>query len=207
VFFIALALGLSLVGRAQRSTTRLARLPAVPVTQTGPARYAQLDQVAKQLTETHATTLDKLAAALAAYAHSDEDKARLVFAWIAYHVAYDVAYLQGSGVPHVTAEQALTSRLAICQGYAELLTALASRMQLTAATVEGYATVDSNSPTSPVLGADRGHTWNVYRTNSGVHIVDTCWGAGNVSDDYAKFKQHFTPYWFNTPPEQAIFMH
>jgi hypothetical protein len=107
----------------------------------------------------------------------------------------------------VTAEKALQGRLAICQGYAAFFSSLATRMNLPAATAVGYANVDPTGAAPPVLGPEGGHAWNVYRTSSGAHIVDTCWGAGVVSEDYTKFTPQFDPFWFNTPPDQAIFMH
>ncbi|RZL02526.1 MAG: hypothetical protein EOO62_22035 [Hymenobacter sp.] len=88
-----------------------------------------------------------------------------------------------------------------------MFTSLATQMNLSATTVVGYANVDPTGSTLPVLGADRSHAWNTYRTANGAHIVDTCWGAGGVSADSAAFLPQFDAYWFNPPPEQAIFMH
>ena len=206
-FFLFIVLVLSTGSKAHAQAARPARRPAAPVTAVRQTPYAQLDEIARLLPETQATALDQLAAALAAHARSDEEKARLIFAWIAYHVAYDVAGVQGRGALHVTAEQALSSRLASCQGYADLFTSLATRMSLSATTVVGYANVDPTGSTLPVMGADRSHAWNIYRTASGAHLVDTCWGAGALSADAAAFLPQFDTYWFNPPPEQAIFMH
>lgn len=203
--FLSLVLGLALASQAQRPTAKPVPRPATQRAEGQPARYAQLDQTAHQLPETHATTLDQLAAALAAHARTDDDKARLVFAWIAYHIAYDVASLQGRTPPHVTAEQALATRRAECQGYAELFTALARRMKLPAETVVGYAGGEQTGPVRPVLGPDRAHAWNVYLTPSDAHLADACWGAGWVSED--EFTPAFDAFWFNTPSDQAIFTH
>jgi hypothetical protein len=208
LFAIIVILGLPLLGRGQPQLPKaLARPAATKAAETLQARYARLDQFARQLPEAQATSLDKLAAALATQARSDDDKARLVFTWVAHHVAYDVAFLNGDTTHSYAPEQVLQHRVAICQGYADLFTALATRMKLAAHTVSGYAKLNNSQPLPPMLGTDGGHAWNVYRAAGTLHIADACWGAGVVSDDYQQFTYGFNPFWYDTPPEQAIFLH
>jgi hypothetical protein len=90
-FFRCLALGLAFVSQVHGQTAKSAQQLAVLINASRQAHYARLDHLARQLPEAHAATLDHLAAALAGQARSADDKARLIFAWIAYHVAYDVA--------------------------------------------------------------------------------------------------------------------
>lgn len=70
----------------------VAARPAAPKVETMQARYARLDYFAQHLPDAQARTVDELAASLGAQARSDDDKARLIFAWLAYHIAYDVAF-------------------------------------------------------------------------------------------------------------------
>ncbi|MGI4865942.1 MAG: transglutaminase domain-containing protein [Janthinobacterium lividum] len=190
---------------------RLAKAPTRPAAtkaiETVQARYARLDQFAQQLPDAQATSLSRLAAALATQARTEDDKARLIFAWVAQHIAYDVAYLNGDTTRSYGPEQVLQSRVAICQGYADLFTDLAIRMGLTANTVTGYAAVDATQPVCPMLGTDGAHAWNVYRAAGTVHIADPCWGAGFVSSDYQCFTHKLNSFWFDTSPAQAIFLH
>ncbi len=193
--------------RQPRAAKTPARPAAAKAAETLQARYARLDQFARQLPEAQATSLAKLAAALAAQARTDDDKARLIFTWVAHHIAYDVAFLNGDTTHSYAPEQVLQSRVAICQGYADLFTDLATRMKLIAHTVGGHANVDTGKLRSPVLGLDGNHAWNVYRAAGAMHIVDACWGAGGVSADDQQFIFRFRPFWFDTPPVQAIFLH
>ena len=78
------------------------------------ARYAHLDYYAQTLPEQQAGTVTKLAAALTLAAHSDADKARLLFTWLATHVAYDTGYLRGNHSRSYAPADVLRSRLAIC---------------------------------------------------------------------------------------------
>ncbi|GAA4347311.1 hypothetical protein GCM10023185_02320 [Hymenobacter saemangeumensis] len=183
----------------------LSLLPAVGRSQALPtAGYASLDRFARELPDAQAATVTQLAASLAAQACTDEEKARLIFAWLATHVAYDTAFLRGETGPGHTPAQVLAGRRAICQGYADLFTALATAMQLPARTVSGYGRT-SDQP-DPLAGKAPNHAWNVYQAGGTWHLADATWGAGSVDDKLA-FTQGFNPFWFDTPPAAAIFSH
>lgn len=187
-------------GWGQRTAHPLAAKP-----ETKQARYARLDQYAQHLPEAQAATLEKLAASLASQARTDDDKARLIFAWLAYHIAYDAAYLKGNTTHLYTPEAVFSSRKAICQGYADLFTDLATRMKLEAHTVSGYArdwlTFDN------MFDKANAHAWNAYRIVGTWHLADATWGAGGLSFGDEEFEQKFNPFWFDVSPEQAIFYH
>ncbi|MGI4870722.1 MAG: transglutaminase domain-containing protein [Janthinobacterium lividum] len=190
-------------GWGQRRVVQLRPAPAKA--ETKETRYARLDQYARQLPETQATTLEKLATSLAAQARSDDDKARLIFAWLTHHIAYDVAYLHGDTTSLYTPEAVLRSRKAICQGYADLFTDLATRMKLEAHTVSGHAYnwLTTGNP----LNTTNGHAWNAYRIAGTWHLADATWGAGSMSLGSEEFEPKFKPYWFDLPSSQAIFTH
>lgn len=172
------------------------------------ARYARLDQYAQHLPASQAITLEKLAASLAAQARTDDDKARLIFTWLAYHIAYD-ATLSTNDTTHYyrrsTPAYVLQHRKAVCQGYADLFTELATRLKLSARTITGHARTWSD--TGNLLDDASGHAWNTYRINGIWHFADATWGAGGTLTDTNKFKQHFDPFWLDTPPSQLIFTH
>lgn len=168
------------------------------------ARFGQLDRFAKQLPEAQATTITQLARSLAAAAQSDDEKARLIFAWLAYHVAYDTDYLRGNRSWGYSPAEVLRNRRAICQGYADLFTTLAWLMQVPAHTVTGYARIaPGDRPAGPL---DTNHAWNVYQTCGRWHLADATWGAGAVTTA-GKYVAGFSPLWFDTPPAAAIFSH
>ncbi len=172
------------------------------------ARYARLDQYAQHLPEAQATTLEKLAASLGTQAHSDEDKARLIFAWLTYHIAYDAGLLSSDTTQYYRRclpEHVLKSRKAICQGYADLFTELATRMKLRASTVVGHARTWAD--TGDLLTVANGHAWNAYQIAGTWHLADATWGAGGTLTDTNKFQQQFKPFWFDTPPAQMLFSH
>ena len=157
------------------------------------ARYNKLDRFARELPELQATTMSQLPRSLAVAAHSDDDKAQLIFAWLAYHVAYDTDYLQGNRSRGCSPTEVLRNRRAICQGYADLFTTLARLMQVPAHTVTGYARTSARDakPQEP------NHAWNVYLANGTWHLADATWAAGSVSSAY-RFAPKYDPLWFDT---------
>ncbi|MGI4833194.1 MAG: transglutaminase domain-containing protein [Janthinobacterium lividum] len=191
VAIIAAELLLPARGWGQRSPVTLVR-PATAAPETKQARYVQLDQYARYLPEIQSTTLEKLAVNLAAYAHTDDDKARLIFAWLAYHVAYDNTYPSGDITQYYCRCKpafVLQSRKAICMGYADLFTDLATRMKLEAVTVTGHG--HNSSATGNVLAEVHGHGWNAYRIASAWHLADATWGAGGTSTETNEFEYRF----------------
>lgn len=56
-------------------------------------RDVGLDRIARVLPDDRTRAVPQPAASLAAHARTDNDKARLLFAWLAYHVTYDTKAL------------------------------------------------------------------------------------------------------------------
>lgn len=194
VLFLGLAFGVSTRVEAQsRKETPEAAVAA---------RNNKLDQFARELPEQQATTAVKLARSLVVAAHSDDDKARLIFAWLAHHVAYDTEYLQGNRSRGYSPGEVLRNRRSICQGYADLFTTLARLMQVPAHTVTGYARTSAQDaePQEP------NHAWNVYLANGTWHLADATWAAGSVSSAY-QFAPEYDPFWFDTTPAAFVFSH
>ncbi|GAA4020459.1 hypothetical protein GCM10022408_38150 [Hymenobacter fastidiosus] len=166
------------------------------------ARYRRLDLFARELPEQQATTMAQLARSLTAAAHSEDDKARLIFAWLAYHIAYDTDYLRGSRGQSYSPKEVLRTRRSICQGYADLFTTLARLMQVPAHTVSGYARTSA----ADALPSEPNHAWNVYLANGKWHLADPTWAAGAVGADF-RFIPAFNPLWFDTTPAAFVFSH
>ena len=166
------------------------------------ARNNKLDRFARELPEQQATTAVKLIRSLVVAAHSDDEKARLIFAWLAYHVAYDTDYLQGNRSRGYSPNEVMRNRRSICQGYADLFTTLARLMQVPAHTVRGYARTSAQDakPQEP------NHAWNVYLANGTWHLADPTWAAGSVSSTY-RFMPKYDPLWFDTTPAAFVFSH
>ena len=116
-------------------------------------------------------------------------------------MAYDTEALRpGARQPECSPAAVLRNRRAMCQGYADLFTAVARQMKLPARTLIGVG-----RPNSGKISPTTNHAWNVYQANGRWHLVDATWGAGSVGN--YRFGQRFSPFWFDTAPTKFIFFH
>ncbi|MEB3312021.1 MAG: transglutaminase domain-containing protein [Snowella sp.] len=161
----------------------------------------QLDRQAASIQYT-GNSVKELAAILNGYATTEAEKARLIYAWIGHHVAYDVQAVLQDRRGNLSPKGVLSSRLTICSGYANLYQALAQEMGLEAVIIEGYA-----KGSSYFVGEDRdiNHAWNGVKVNGGWYLVDVTWGAGTI--DNQQFKAKYNPYYFATLPDELIYSH
>lgn len=161
----------------------------------------KLDQQAASI-QYSGNSVKELAAILSAYATTDGEKARLIYAWIGHHIAYDVQAVLQDRRGDLSPSGVLSSRLTICSGYANLYQALAQAMGLESVIIEGYA----KGP-SYLVGEDRdiNHAWNGVKIDGGWYLVDATWGAGTI--DNQQFKAKYNPYYFSTSPKELIYSH
>lgn len=148
--------------------------------------------------------VQKLARYLAIPAQTDEEKARAIYRWITQNIAYDTKSFFDGGIKTYNAQQVLKRRVAICDGYATLFTALGSAMGLEVISVAGYAkgygTGDGHRFPEP------NHAWNAVRIGGAWKLIDSTWGSGEISPERS-FVRKFKPYYFFTDPEALIFTH
>lgn len=169
----------------------------LPLTESEP-----LDKLAASL-DYRGSSVEELAKILAPLASTESEKARLVYAWITQHIAYDVEALKRDRRElDLSTTGVLTSRMTICSGYANLYQSLAKAMGLKSVIVEGYA----KGP-SYLVGQDKdiNHAWNGVKIDGTWYLVDATWGAGAIEND--QFVEKFNPYYFATDPDQLIYSH
>lgn len=166
-------------------------------------RYTELDRIAKKLPDSQATTLRQLAASLSVFAKNDDEKARIIFAWLAHHIAYDFKSFNSNRSSNCQPTYVLQTRTSVCQGYANLFTALATRMNLSARTIIGYG--KTGRLRNEDLAKDTNHAWNCYLSNGTWRLIDATWGAGSIISN--AFKQEYDPFWFDTSPTSFVFSH
>ncbi len=163
--------------------------------------YAEIDRLAFN-TGYQGNSVAELAKLLKQQAKTDAQKARIIYAWIAHNITYDVQAFQRRENSHYTPDEVLKYRLAICGGYANLYRALGREMGLDVVIVEGFAKgIDTEQDRS-----DRpNHAWNAVMIDGAWHLVDVTWGAGNLEN--GRFNRQFNPAYFAAIPAQFIYSH
>lgn len=170
--------------------------------------------------DTHATkfprqsvpSLDWLATQLIApFPNSPTDQARAIFTWLHHNISYDtVAFFAGNIQPS-TPMSTLDSGLAVCEGYAGLFTALASKAGLESFVVGGHGKGFGHSPLGPgeqIPPKSSNHAWNVVKIDDGQwKLIDSCWGAGHISGAGQPYTKKFSPRMFTMSNEDFGLRH
>ncbi|MCJ1257894.1 hypothetical protein MMC24_005722 [Lignoscripta atroalba] len=145
-------------------------------------------------------SLDWLAIQLTSPFPSLTDKARAIFTWLHHNISYDVEAFFNNAVKPSTPASTLSTGLAVCEGYAGLFTAIASKAGLESVVVGGHGkgySFAALAPGAPIPPEYSTHAWNAVRIDDGEwKLIDCCWGAGNVQGKGKPYNKDFTPRHF-----------
>lgn len=126
------------------------------------------------------------------------DKARAIFSWCHHNIAYDCHSFFSNNVKAVSPADVILSGLAVCSGYAGAYEAIAVRAGLECVSINGHGKGFGYKPLKegerPPAIPEINHAWNAVRIDGGVwKVLDSCWGAGNVSDQTNEFTKDYKP--------------
>lgn len=144
---------------------------------------------------------------LTSHASNDLEKARLIFTWVATHIAYDDHGFNTGDYAGCSAEEVLENKVSVCEGYSNLFEALGNAAGIKTVKISGYSKGIGYSPGDRIK--DTNHSWNAMMINNEWRLMDVTWAAGygrGVNGRLVSVKQ-FEDYWFNTSPEEFIFTH
>lgn len=156
-------------------------------------------------------SLDWLATQLVAPFPSSTDRARAIFTWLHHNISYDVVGFFNNKIPPNNPASTLSTGLAVCEGYAGLFTALASKVGLESVVVgghgKGFGFADL-PPGTPIPSEHSNHAWNAVKIDNGEwKLIDSCWGAGNISGEGKPYNKSFTPGFFTMSNEDFGLRH
>jgi transglutaminase-like putative cysteine protease len=177
--------------------------------------FSEPDQVASEYPRESLPQGDQvayLADALCRPFRSPTDKARAIFRWLAYNIAYDTAAFFGGNVKHVDPRDTIRTGLAVCGGYAGLFVAIGRRAGLDCEMVTGHGKGFGYKPLKPGERVPPckpdGHAWNAVRIDGGEwKLLDACWGAGNVTEGSQTFNKVFKASYFTMSNDQFGIKH
>ena len=119
--------------------------------------------------------------------------------YVADRVAYDAVAYAEHRYPPQDAETVFVTRLGVCAGYANLLSALGDAAGEEIVVVGGDARTDGSDLTG------EGHAWNAARIDDVWHLIDATWDSGTV-DGRSFTKRYKTSYLF-APPRVFVVSH
>ncbi|KAL9001824.1 MAG: hypothetical protein Q9188_005212 [Gyalolechia gomerana] len=145
-------------------------------------------------------SLDWLATQLVSPFTSPTDQARAIFTWLHHNIAYDIVSFCNNAVKPSTPANTLATGLAVCEGYAGLFTAIASKAGLESLVVSGHgkgAGFSPLQPGQPIPSEYSTHAWNAVKIDNGEwKLIDTCWGAGHVCIREQRYTKKLAPRHF-----------
>lgn len=152
------------------------------------------------------TQLATLVSALIVGENDQFTKIKLIHDWIADTVTYDVAMLSKTTVTGQDLATVLTSRRAVCAGYAALFERMAKIAGFEVKTVHGY---------TKGLGGDfdfnfqNSHAWNMVRIDDLWYFVDTTFDAGafDATGGRGQYKKRYSTDYLFAPPVQLRYTH
>lgn len=156
-------------------------------------------------------SLDWLASQLTSPFPSLTDKARIIFTWLHHNIEYDVVSFFNNAIKPSTPSSTLSTGLAVCEGYAGLFTALATKAGLESMVVTGHGMGFGSAPvpagcTLPAESSN--HAWNVVKVDKGEwKLIDACWGAGNVAGKGQPYTKCFKPSFFTMDNDEFGLRH
>ncbi|CAI7569461.1 unnamed protein product [Penicillium bialowiezense] len=130
--------------------------------------------------------------------------------WLANELTAPFPSLTDKARPSTPAST-LATGLAVCEGYAGLFAALATRAGLEAVVVGGHGkgfghvALGPGASVPPYAG---NHAWNAVKIDGGRwKLIDSCWGAGAIEGAGQPYKQRFEPAMFSIPNEEFGLKH
>ena len=182
---------------------------AVADKKSAPTPFEAMDRHALAAPASVAGTPARLAAYLTGPAANPWEKTRAIFRWITQFIEYDAESLWAGRVASSDPEVVLTTRRAVCAGYARLFVRLCEEAGIEAEYVTGQSreySPEVSERLSRLFGRQIGHAWNAVKLGGRWHLLDATWGAGHIDDQLA-FVREFDPHYFLTRPEEFIHTH
>ncbi|WP_181305570.1 transglutaminase domain-containing protein [Rufibacter sp. XAAS-G3-1] len=129
------------------------------------------------------------------------EKIKAIYYWLANHIAYDVVTLANMPLYYekqALIAQTLTTRKAVCQGYAEVFQELCAKTGIPSYLVTGFVIPKgTNTPIS--------HAWVAAQVSGQWFLFDPTWGSGVVEN--GKFTPRVNDRYFMVPPARMLQTH
>ncbi|HMU46291.1 MAG TPA: transglutaminase domain-containing protein [Chitinophagaceae bacterium] len=167
--------------------------------------------------------VENLAKELTQSCQTDREKVTRIFRWITDNISYktkayripvigaqsrrfangdfdeDTASLKP--LNERVAENVISSRFAVCDGYARLFTSLCDYAGIKSEIIIGYANNGSEKPGSK-FGVN--HFWNAVFFDTKWHLVDAAWASGYVIPGKEEFVRDYDDKYFLCAPEVFV---
>ncbi|MBI1226951.1 MAG: hypothetical protein GC192_17095 [Bacteroidetes bacterium] len=183
--------------------------------------YGRADAFATNFNEPYADMAD-LAQKLTAPFQSEEERARVLFIWIAQNISYDCKKFHNPTRHSVSAQskeellrkrqeveakemaKSFKAKKGVCADYSQIFKAMCDAVGLEAVVVTGDAR-DFHRPYRN--NQNNSHAWNAVKIDGQWRLMDATWAAGYVNPEVTKFTRKLFPGFFMTDPAWFVQSH
>ncbi|RYF91537.1 MAG: hypothetical protein EOO03_01125 [Chitinophagaceae bacterium] len=163
---------------------------------------SQIDSKALAIPKEHCHSVDALSKYIKENFAGGEERLRAIYVWVTDNISYDVAaFLSRDETPKTAAPSAqdiLTKRSGVCQGYTDLFTALCKAVDINVLRIPGYTKYHKEI-------AGSAHAWVAAELDGVWYLLDPTWGAGYVNNN--RFTKRFNNEFYKMAPEKFIERH
>jgi hypothetical protein len=149
----------------------------------------------------HTKSVDQFSKHINSHYQTPQEKVRTIYYWLAANIVYDVASLANMPLYYerqALITQTLSTRKAVCQGYAEVFQELCAKTGIPSYLVTGFVIPKGTStPTS--------HAWVAAQVSGQWYLFDPTWGSGVVEN--GKFVPRINDRYFMVPPARMLLTH
>jgi hypothetical protein len=124
--------------------------------------------------------------------------------WIALTISYDDKAFFSNSIPNQEPGAVLSSKKAVCAGYAGLFQRFCTLAGIRCTTVRGYSRGYGYDPLVEETIAEN-HDWNAIKIGEAWYLVDVTWDSGHIYN--GRFRREYSTDCFLLPAEQMIYTH
>ena len=139
--------------------------------------------------------------------NNEMEKVRTIFTWAAHKIRYDDHSYNANTIKAMSAEEVISKKRAVCDGYSTLFQALCEEAGFECRKIYGYSKGYGYSPGDQMTEAD--HAWNAIHVEEKWYLMDVTWASGYGVTKNGKLTSvsEFDDYWFDVNPKEFIFTH
>jgi hypothetical protein len=166
-------------------------------------RYRKMSKDALRAPADVSRTPYHLASYLTRNAHSELEKVRSIFVWVANNITYDMKSFRAGTYPDYHVRAVLKRKSAVCEGYARLFKALCTEADVPCEIIHGYSKGYGYQPAAGFQVSN--HAWNAVMIEGEWYLVDATWAATSMNTE--KVKRPINDNYFLASPEEFLLDH
>ena len=136
-------------------------------------------------------------------AKTELDKIRSIYVWMANNITYDMKGFLLKELPDYRPKAVLNSKIAVCEGYAQLFDELCNEAGIRSEIIRGYSKGYDYNEGDKIEVSN--HSWNAVYLDSQWRFIDVTWAARRANNN--KQVRPFSDKYFLTPPDEFIMDH